>query len=178
MERTDPTLESLLSDRSRWIARARRWVDGPGEAEELFASALARLVPRGAPEGVDLERWFTRVLRNAAIDQARRRSAERRALESLAREPVGTPEVRSTCQCVKRVTERLKPAYAEVISAVHERDEPIATFAKNAQLTVSNATVRLHRARRALRELLEARCGACAVNGCTDCDCAPEGRPL
>lgn len=178
MHRTDSSLESLIADRPRWIGLARRWVDGQADAEELFASTVARLLPRGAPEGVDLERWFTRVLHNAAIDQARHRSAERRALEGLAHEPAATSEERRPCQCVKKVAERLKPAYAEVISAVHGEEEPLASFARSRSLTVNNATVRLHRARRALRELVEERCGACAEAGCSDCDCAPEPRPL
>jgi RNA polymerase sigma-70 factor (ECF subfamily) len=79
---------------------------------------------------------------------------------------------RRPCPCAHQEASRLKPAYAEVLESVHQTDQPIASFAARAGLTVNNATVRLHRARRALRERVLDRCGACADDGCHDCDCA------
>lgn len=39
------------------------------------------------------------------------------------------------------------------------------------QLTPNNLTVRLHRARQALRDGLEESCGICSQHGCLNCVC-------
>ena len=144
----------------------------------MVDAALARVFSRPPPESVVPERWLGRVLRNATIDALRRRAAELRALEGLSREPLPEPPAGRVCACVHDEVSRLKPSYAEVIDAVHAQALPLASFAASTRLTVNNATVRLHRARRALRERVEARCGACAAEGCRDCDCTPSARAL
>jgi DNA-directed RNA polymerase specialized sigma24 family protein len=50
----------------------------------------------------------------------------------------------------------------------------VKDFAAEAGLGVSNAGVRVFRARRALRDRVRAACGTCAEHGCFDCSC---GRP-
>lgn len=174
MERT-LLLERLHARRPRWVRFARRWTGSQADAEELFDAAIARLHTAAMPPEAELDRWFGRVLRNAAVDALRRRTAERRALERWGQEPFDAEPAARACGCIPQAAAGLKPAYAEVIAAVHAQEMPIGAFAARAGLTVNNATVRLHRARRALKERVVARCGACADDGCRDCDCA-EGR--
>jgi RNA polymerase sigma-70 factor (ECF subfamily) len=116
------------------------------------------------------------MLRNAVIDHHRRTGVRNQALASLARELEGAseppPEVRGAiCACVTRVAETLKPEYAEAIRRVEIDEVPIATFAGEAGITANNASVRVFRARDALRRQVKASCGTCAEHGCVDCTC-------
>ena len=77
--------------------------------------------PEQAPADEQLVPWFYRTLRNAAIDQFRRRGAADRAYQAFARElethetPAQDMEA-EICACVSRLAGTLKPEYAEVTS--------------------------------------------------------------
>jgi DNA-directed RNA polymerase specialized sigma24 family protein len=75
------------------------------------------------------------------------------------------------CGCLAGVVKDLKPEYAEVIQAVDLGEQPLNEFAKQRGLSGSNAGVRAHRARAALRKQLIKTCGSCAEHGCLDCNC-------
>jgi RNA polymerase sigma-70 factor (ECF subfamily) len=47
----------------------------------------------------------------------------------------------------------------------------VGDYARKAGITPNNASVRLHRAREALRKQVEKTCGTCATHGCLDCTC-------
>jgi RNA polymerase sigma-70 factor (ECF subfamily) len=47
----------------------------------------------------------------------------------------------------------------------------VKAFAEAAGITPNNASVRLFRAREALRQQLQRSCGTCAEHGCLDCSC-------
>lgn len=53
--------------------------------------------------------------------------------------------------------------------------DAVGEVANEPGLTANNATVRLHRARRALRQRIETVCGTCTEHACLDCTC---GKPL
>ncbi|NIN65241.1 MAG: RNA polymerase subunit sigma-70, partial [Anaerolineae bacterium] len=72
---------------------------------------------------------------------------------------------------VNDVAVALKHEYREIILRVELQDEPLQHVASELGITPNNASVRLHRARRALREALQATCGACTEHGCLDCTC-------
>jgi RNA polymerase sigma-70 factor (ECF subfamily) len=65
----------------------------------------------------------------------------------------------------------LKSEYAEVLRRVDLEEIPVAQVATELDITTNNATVRLHRARQALKRELERSCGTCATHGCLDCTC-------
>jgi RNA polymerase sigma factor (sigma-70 family) len=147
-------------------------------AEDILQDAFARNLERmnDVPEEA-LVPWFYRVLRNAAIDQGRRRGAHERALAAFAAElethaDAPPDDVRTeVCQCVLRLAETLKPEYAEALKAVDVDHMPVKAFAEASGLTTSNAGVRLMRARKALKQRLVTSCGTCADHGCLDCSC-------
>jgi RNA polymerase sigma-70 factor (ECF subfamily) len=176
----DPALDRLLERRSEFLAYLRKQGATEDQAEDLLQSALARgLEPwTSAPAPEHIVPWFYRVLRNALIDQARRSSAAGRALERYAREgsDVEVPtEPRRVCTCTRMVLASLKPEYAELVEWVDAGALSVEEAALRAGITPNNAYVRLHRARKALRERLEAVCGRCATGGgrCSDCYCQP-----
>jgi RNA polymerase sigma-70 factor (ECF subfamily) len=179
----DDRLESVLLARHReFLAFLERRVGGRIDAEEVLQAAYARALDRGVPddgaEGV--VSWFYRVLRNALVDRARRTEAQRRSAERLAREPepAEDPGLRdAVCACMHDLLPVLKPEYAEVVRAVDLDDRPLAEVAAAAGVTLNNATVRLHRARQALKRQLLRACGACAAHGCLECHCRTGAGP-
>lgn len=57
----------------------------------------------------------------------------------------------------------------EILQAAYAR--ALEKGLPDADVTANNASVRLHRARRALKEQLLRACGACAAHGCLECSC-------
>ncbi|HSN81115.1 MAG TPA: sigma-70 family RNA polymerase sigma factor [Polyangiales bacterium] len=148
-------------------------------AEEVLQSAFARTLEKGGSirESESAVAWFYRLLRNALIDYYRRRATETRALERQAQELFpNEEELRgAVCACMTTLLPNLKPEYAEVLRRADLEEIPIAQVATGLGITTNNATVRLHRARQALKRELERSCGTCATHGCLNCSC---GEPV
>jgi RNA polymerase sigma-70 factor (ECF subfamily) len=169
-----------MEHRSEFLGWLRKQGVTEAQSEDLFQSALMRAMEPWAelPPDDRLVPWFYRVLRNAMVDQARRTAAAGRAIERYANEPVpgGEPaEARRICGCTRLVLASLKPDYARLIELVDVTNVAVEDAAHQLGITTNNAYVRLHRARRALRDRLETMCGKCATGGgrCTDCYCQP-----
>lgn len=167
--------DSLLAHRPRFVSFVRARVPDRGAAEDIVQMAYARTLERGGipddPAGA--VRWFYRMLLNAATDFHRRRGAESRRLERLAREPAEqvTAEPRRICRCVGRALAELKPNYQAILRRVEVDGAAVSVAAAEAGISSGNAAVRLHRARRLLGERLRGICGTCSLDGCGDCDC-------
>src|SRR5688572_32346081 len=73
--------------------------------------------------------------------------------------------------------ERIRPEYADVLRRVDIEEEPLSSVAEALGITVNNATVRLHRARKAFREQLQAFCGTASMRACLDCACNDRPNP-
>lgn len=129
-----------------------------------------------APADDGLVPWFYRTLKNAAIDRFRRREAAGRSLGAFATElqthAAPEPEIAAEiCACIGRLASTLKPQYAEALQAIDVQGTPVKAFAAQRDLSVSNAGVRIFRARAALKRRLIESCGTCAEHGCRDCTC-------
>ena len=177
----DAVLQRLMEHRSEFLAYLRKKGASDAQAEDLLQSALMRgLEPWTSPPADEkIVPWFYRVLRNALIDQARRSAVADRALERYAYEvsDVEQPiDPRRVCRCTNGVLAALKTEYRQLIELVDVSGVTIEEAARQAGITPNNASVRLHRARKALRERLEAACGTCATGGgrCADCYCQPD----
>lgn len=172
---------ALVENHRRFLAFLERRVGSRADAEEILQTAFVKGLER-AGEIRDEERavaWFYRMLRNALVDHWRHRGAEARAEAALARELADAheppPELAAEiCACFEPLLEALRPEYAEILKRVDLEGARPLDFAAEAGVTPNNAMVRLHRARRALREQLRASCRTCADHGCLDCSC---GRP-
>jgi len=173
-----------VENHQRFLAFLERRVESRAAAEEILQEAFVRGLER-AGEIHDDERavaWFYRLLRNAVVDHYRRRGAEARGLEALARElgdaSEPPPEVEAAlCHCFEALLPALRPEYAEILRRVDLEGGRPAEFAREAGLTANNAMVRLHRARRALRADLQRSCRTCADHGCLDCTCGVRDSP-
>lgn len=132
--------------------------------------------PDQAPVDEGVIPWFYRTLRNATIDRFRRQGTANRALEAFAHElerhasPDAEMEA-EICGCVARLADSLKPEYAEALRSIEMNGTPVKTFAEQHGLSASNAGVRVHRAREALKKRVVESCGTCADHGCRNCNC-------
>ena len=168
----------LLDNHRAFLRYLERRVGDRGLAEDILQDAFTRNLDKFEAVGEEaVVPWFYRTLRNAAIDQYRRRGAADRALEAFAKELEAhespAPEVEAEiCACVTRLAQTLKPEYADVLQAVDVGGKPVKTYAQENGLSASNAGVRAFRAREALRKRVMQSCGTCAEHGCLNCTCA------
>lgn len=176
-------MHQLFERRSAFRAFLRRRLADDVLVEDVLQQSLMKAVERG----VELKKresavsWFYRILRNAVTDYYRSRAADDRKTEGLLREMVvsgddRTPaldEVRPTvCACLGTLLKGMRPAYADLIRRVDLEGESSAAIAKELRVTPNNLTVRLHRARQALKTNLEQACGICTKHGCLNCTCS------
>ncbi len=173
----------LLENHRAFLRYLERRVGDRAVAEDILQDAFAKVVarPDQAPSDEAMVPWFYRTLRNAAIDQFRRRGAADRGLEAFARElathAAASGEIeQEICACVSRLAATLKPAYAEALQAIDVAGTPVKVFAEQKGLSAGNAAVRVFRAREALRKRVTESCGTCAEHGCVDCTCPTQGR--
>ena len=174
----DSLLATLLAERRTFLRFLARRVRSPQMAEDILQTAYLRALEHAAElrAGESATAWFYRILRNAVIDFYRHRAVEDRALDEwaaeLETEVAANDGSRDTaCRCMTRLLPTLRPAYAAILRAVDLDEGELAGFAAAQGITAGNATVQLHRARRAMRERLIACCGSCAEHGCLDCTC-------
>jgi RNA polymerase sigma factor (sigma-70 family) len=169
---------TLLENHRSFLRYLERRVGDGALAEDILQDAFAKVVsrPEQAPTDEAIVPWFYRTLRNAAIDQFRRRGVAERAHNAFARElethEVPTDDMETEiCACVSRLATTLKPEYAEALQAVEVAGTPVKTFAEQNGLSANNAGVRVFRAREALKKRVMESCGTCAEHGCVNCTC-------
>ena len=177
-EDTPAPLAVLVENHRVFLKYLERRVGDRELAEDILQDAFARVVndPGQAPTDEGIVPWFYRVLRNAAIDQFRRRGTAARAMEGFARElethASAQPELEAQiCGCVTRLAGTLKAEYAEALRAIDVDGTAVKAFAEAHGLSAGNAGVRVFRAREALKKRVMESCGTCAEHGCRDCTC-------
>jgi RNA polymerase sigma-70 factor (ECF subfamily) len=171
-------VDELARQRDRFLAFVRKRVRNQDEAEEILQAAFAKALAR-AEDVRDDERvvaWFYRLLRNALIDHWRSRAARDRAAEALLREAEAAADLRpeeahEVCRCFEALLPALPADQARVLRRVDLEDARPTDVAAEEGISANRAMVRLHRARRALRQRLEETCRTCATHGCLDCSC-------
>lgn len=121
--------------------------------------------------------WLFQIHRNVAIDFARDMAREQRRRAVLAAEPVllETEEETSICACSVEQAGRLNARYASILKLVDMSGVSLKEAARVLGVTVNTATVRLHRARAALKKRLLDHCGVVTMRECTDCRCTSDG---
>lgn len=175
-------LSHLLAHHSDFRGFLRRRTGDDALAEDLLQQSFMRAVQQAhqveQPEQVVA--WFYRILRNAVVDYYRARAADDRKMQAFVQELAATgidktpafDELRPTvCTCLERLLPSLKPAYADLLNRIDLGGESPAAVAEDLGVTMNNLTVRLHRARQALRKRLEESCGICTTHGCFHCTC-------
>ncbi len=161
--------------RAELLAFLERRLGSRADAEDVFQDSLVRALEHAPPDHeAALRPWLYATLKHALVDRWRRGDAARRALGRLEAEPAGDDEAldRAVCACVAGARGALKPEQAAALRAVELDEESVGAWAARVGITANAASVRLHRARAALRDELARACGACAtVAACVDCSC-------
>lgn len=178
-----PEIEkAILENLQTFVAFARNRLGDPYLAEDIVQDSLLKaLSAENKPNDEEnTVAWFYRILRRSIIDIYRRNDARTRALErfqqQLPEEPDPEDE-RLLCQCFKRLLPSVPPQYRDLLSAVDLQGEDIGDVANRLGVTRNNLTVRLHRARKHLKDALAETCRACSDEGCLDCTCEePKGK--
>jgi len=175
---------ALVENHRRFLAFLERRVGNRADAEEILQTAFVKGLERasGIRDEQRVVAWFYRMLRNALVDHWRQRGAAARGAEALARELVDAheppPELAAEiCGCFEPLLATLKPEYAQILERVDLAGVRPLDFAAEIGITPNHAMVRLHRARRTLRDQLRASCRTCADHGCLDCSCVRRPAP-
>jgi len=182
----DQTLGILVQNHRKFQKYLAQRVGSPSQAEDLLQSALRKALespPDSSDEGV-ITAWFYRVLKNTLADHYRAQASEERKHEGLLQamnaegrtfeRPVDDLEA-VVCECLNALLPTLKDSYAALIRRIDLAGESIQQVAKDMGVTENNLSIRLHRARQALKISLERTCGTCTEHGCLDCTCGESG---
>lgn len=169
----------LVENHRRFLAFLEQRVGSREVAEDLLQDAFVRGLPRAGQlrDEESVIAWFYRSLRNALVDHWRKRGAEERAIARAALEAdpvepaVDDALMVTVCACATALLETLRPQYAEALREVDLGGKSVKAWADAGGITPNNASVRLFRAREALRQQLIRSCGTCADHGCLECTC-------
>ena len=177
----EATQQALASTLLANLAAFQSFARGRLHDEQLAADAVQESLLRAlksdrapSPDG-NVVTWFYRILRNVLTDLHRRRTAQVRALERFANDKsadITDDELhKQACACLHGLMPTLKPEYAEVLQLADLDGKPADAVAEEIGISRGNLKVRLHRARKQLRDRLEQTCQACATHGCLYCTC-------
>jgi len=175
-------LDALVANHRRFLEFLERRTGSRADAEDVLQSAFVRALEKGGDlrDGESAVAWFYRLLRNALVDRYRAEASRARTADAFERDldDPDDPETAAlraeACRCVLDLLPTLKPEYAELVRRVDLDEEPVTRAAEVLGITANNASVRLHRARKALLTEVQRSCRTCATHGCLDCTC---GRP-
>jgi RNA polymerase sigma-70 factor (ECF subfamily) len=168
---------TLMLERARFVRLARQRLASEADADDVVQRALSRAVERAhsLEDPARARAWFYRILRHAIADHHRTASGDRaRRAEGVDPSELAGASGQSSqtpCACSMRLLAELRPAYAEVLRRIDVDGEDPGTVARSLGIAVGNLHVRLHRARRALRDDVRHHCGVDSHHACLDCDC-------
>ncbi|MBO6891622.1 MAG: sigma-70 family RNA polymerase sigma factor [Roseibium sp.] len=148
------------------------------DVEDVLQIAALRAIERSEDlrDPALVLNWLYRVHANIVVDLGRKKASERRLQEAMALE--AEPVERShepNCRCSVAQARQLGKNYASILDLVDISGKSIAHAARTLNISVNNATVRLHRARAALKKRLQEHCGVTSPSACNDCKCSYEG---
>lgn len=163
------------SDLLRFLTRRLGTRD---EAEEVLSTFYVRSLSRASDirNLHSLRGWLSRVLATTIADHYRKRTAVRQAEVEVDEARIASmPDVEeiftTICTCFYRLLPTLRPEYADVLRRVDLQGKSREKVAASLGTTVNNLTVRLHRARSALRRRLQQTCLTCPIHGFFRCRC-------
>lgn len=173
----DVVTNALHDNRSALRAYVTKRADR-NDVDDVLQIAAMNALER-APSLRDPERvlgWLLRIHANTITDLGRKASRDQKLLNAWSVEPQEVSPVEAeTCGCSLSHAKELNPNYASIIDLVDIVGLPLTKAAAKLNISVNNATVRLHRARAALKQRLEEHCGVTTIRGCNDCNCTSEG---
>lgn len=164
-------LTRLRGDLERMCRRRFPSLDAGDVYQRASLRALERCESVRDRDRVD--GWVRRVVLNSALDLLRERRGETALPEDHEVEaPAAEEEV---CACTLALMKSLPSSYEDIIRRVDIDGAGLAEVAGSLEIATGNAAVRLHRARRALRNRLREHCGVETMRQCLTCVCNERG---
>lgn len=160
-------LHSLYSRHAEGVRRYLTRMVGEADAEDLMHDAFERAQHALTVHDAVHERaaWLYRIARNAAVDRLRSRTVrEREDVVAVLRDSSRCeyPDVElaraQTRACILELVDRLAPSHRAVVLLSELGGLSDRETADALGVSVGAAKIRLHRARRALRDLMECEC--------------------
>ncbi|MFH1340619.1 MAG: sigma-70 family RNA polymerase sigma factor [Pseudomonadota bacterium] len=177
-ELTPTAIRALADIHDTFLQFLRRNLRNESDAEEAMQQFYLRVVVHASQlrKEESVLAWLRRLLQSALSDYRRRAAARERAEADFARKDEATPPSTDdletfVCMCLYKLLPLLKPEYTEILRRVDLENEPREAVAAALGLALGNLTVRLHRARQALRRALQLTCETCPIHGYLDCGC-------
>lgn len=149
--------------------RAGHLVDPEDVVHRAAARALASAGSLREPERA--RAWLFRIVRNEMADELRRIGLPVAELPDDLADPAPPRERGEPCKCALAISKDLRPDYRTILERAVVDDVPVTEVAKELGITANNAMVRLHRARKALRDKVTAHCGVTTMAECSHCTC-------
>jgi RNA polymerase sigma-70 factor (ECF subfamily) len=176
---TPAAIRTLAEVHDSFLQFLRRSLRNDSDAREVMQQFYLRVVVHASQlrNEESALMWLRRVLQSTVSDFRRRAAARGRAEADFARKDAAVPPPSIddldalVCLCLYKLLPLLRPDYAEVLRRVDMENEPREAVAAALGLTLGNLTVRLHRARQALRRALQLTCQTCPIHGFLDCGC-------
>lgn len=150
----------------------------PAEVDDVLQTAALRAVEGSASlnEPGRVLAWLYRIHRNVVYDSMRSHArSEEIVLSDMDALPEGPARDAEICGCSLSQMKRVRASYASILSLVDADGASLREAAQMLDISIENATVRLHRARKALRKTMREHCGVESVRDCLDCRCADDG---
>lgn len=162
----------------RGVLRAR--LGDNDEVNDVLQKAMTKALARSASlqDPSKIVTWLYRILRRTLIDH--RRAASTRAahvvmMEAVPDQASETAAPDSVCACSLRQLEALSPSYSTILHRAVVDGAGLSEIADELNISVNSATVRLSRARQALRDQLQQHCGVASLEACLHCVCDERG---
>jgi len=191
IEPLEPKFTKLLTaSREQFLRYLQYRLGDRDEAEDVLQDFHMRIVIKASQirDTGSTMAWLRAVLKSVLADHFRRQAAERQAHQlmvadwlatSTEQEMTPTEEEsfdRIACSCFYKLLPTLKREYADALMRIDLAQEPREDVARSLGITAGNMRVRLHRARRALKETLKRSCRRCRAHDCFG-QCGPPGGP-
>lgn len=180
MESLDPRFEAaLVENRRHFLNFLVRRLGSKQEAEDVLQEFYLRALRKAYAirKSESIVAWLYRVL-NSTLSDHRRKDRRRTQHEAAyAREYTTHGKVfdeeahGAVCECMYRLLPILRPEYSDLLWRADLLGESKQVIAKDAGVTINNLTVRLHRARQALKRVLLRSCETCPEHGFHKCAC-------
>ena len=170
---------ALVESYGRFRSHLRKRLRVQEDAEEVLQTFMLRALERSSDlrDANAVRGWLSRILSTTIADFHRQRSraikeasftAELNERLAIDRSQEADQEI---CECLHQYLALLRAEQAEIIRRIDLADEPRELVALELGVTVNNITVRLHRARQALKGRLEEICEACEDENYFVCRC-------
>jgi RNA polymerase sigma-70 factor (ECF subfamily) len=168
------SIETLLAaHRAELVAFVERRLGSRAVADDVVQQTAVRalVASNGLRDARAGRAWLFRITRRLVADHLRAR-AQAPLLDDLARDD---DAAEFGCACVLANLEQLKPEFAQILRRVVFDAASLSTVASELGMTANTATVRLSRARTALKERLRVHCGTNSLRACLTCTCEERG---